>query len=300
MATPHSALLVSLTLAICTVVILLIICLPTAWWLAQYQGRRSSISNVDHASIVLPPTVLGFYLLVLFAPNGALGQFWQALTGSTLAFSFGGILFGSLIYSLPFVMQPLIQALQQTGLAYYQVMQSLGVPRWRCILFHVLPVCKASIITAATLGFAHTMGEFGLILLIGGNIPGETRVLSVELYNQIMVLDYASAPQSALLLLVTSALSLWLLYWLNPQQAMARVSTTQPYQRMGLSDLTRDHGVFVRQVQVTDSQSHCRAQQRPINSFKRRTQKPCPSRHSTQPLRVFITTDHHVAAFNRA
>ncbi len=224
MATPQSALLVSLTLAVCTVVILLIICLPAAWWLAQYRGKaKSLLQTLITLPLVLPPTVLGFYLLVLFAPNSYLGQFWQTLTGSTLAFSFSGILLGSLIYSLPFVMQPLIQALQQTGLAYYQVMQSLGVPRWRCILFHVLPVCKASIITAATLGFAHTMGEFGLILLIGGNIPGETRVLSVELYNQIMVLDYTSAHQSALLLLVTSALSLWLLYWLTPQHSMVKL-----------------------------------------------------------------------------
>lgn len=222
-AIPYSALLVSLTLAICTVIILLIICIPSAWWIAQYRGKgKALLQTLVTLPLVLPPTVLGFYLLVVFAPDSMLGQVWQTLTGSTLAFSFAGILLGSTIYSLPFVMQPLIQEFQQTGVAYYRMMQSMGIPRITCLYKHVLPACKGSIIMATTLGFAHTLGEFGLILLIGGSIPGETRVLSVELYHQVMLLDYASAHTSAFILLGLSGVSLWLLYYLAPQHSVVK------------------------------------------------------------------------------
>ncbi|MCP3428207.1 molybdate ABC transporter permease subunit [Opacimonas viscosa] len=218
------ALTVSMSLATLTVLILLVICIPTAWWLAHYQGKAKPFwQTLITLPLVLPPTVLGFYLLLAFAPNAPLGQLWQSLTGTNLAFSFSGILLGSLIYSLPFVMQPLINEFQQVGKTYQQLFETLGVPRWRAFFLLVLPVCRGSLITASTLGFAHTLGEFGLILLIGGNIPGETRVLSVELYNQIMLLDYASAHQSALLLLGFSAISLLLLYWLSPKHQILKV-----------------------------------------------------------------------------
>ncbi len=218
------ALTVSMSLATLTVLILLVICIPTAWWLAHYQGKAKPLwQTLITLPLVLPPTVLGFYLLLAFAPNAPLGQLWQSLTGTNLAFSFSGILLGSLIYSLPFVMQPLINEFQQVGKTYQQLFETLGVPRWRAFFLLVLPVCRGSLITASTLGFAHTLGEFGLILLIGGNIPGETRVLSVELYNQIMLLDYASAHQSALLLLGFSAISLLLLYWLSPKHQILKV-----------------------------------------------------------------------------
>lgn len=218
------ALTVSMSLATLTVLILLVICIPTAWWLAHYQGKAKPFwQTLITLPLVLPPTVLGFYLLLAFAPNAPLGQLWQSLTGTNLAFSFSGILLGSLIYSLPFVMQPLINEFQQVGKTYQQLFETLGVPRWRAFFLLVLPVCRGSLITASTLGFAHTLGEFGLILLIGGNIPGETRVLSVELYNQIMLLDYASAHQSALLLLGFSAISLLLLYWLSPKHQILKI-----------------------------------------------------------------------------
>lgn len=208
----------SIKLAVYTVVILLSIGLPLAWQIAKYQGKfKPVLQTLITLPLVLPPTVLGFYLLIAFAPQTTLGQFWLSLTGTQLAFSFSGILLGSLFYSLPFVLQPLIVAFEQQGLFYDNVAASLGVGRLKRFWFMVLPMLRPAIITAATLGFAHTLGEFGLILMIGGNIPGETQVLAINLYNQVELLNYDKAHQIALVLIAFSFISLLLLYRFNPK-----------------------------------------------------------------------------------
>jgi molybdate transport system permease protein len=168
--------------------------------------------------LVLPPTVLGFYLLIAFSPNTWLGQTWLALTGSQFVFSFAGILFGSVIYSLPFVVQPLLQAFRTHGNRLVYTAETLGISPLKSVFYVLLPAMKASMISAATLGFAHTLGEFGLILMIGGNIPGETQVVSIALFNQVEMLNYQQAHQLAALLLLISLTSLILLYKFNKQQ----------------------------------------------------------------------------------
>lgn len=217
-------LLLSLKLAFLTVLILLIIGLPLAWRLAKYQGRLKPLFEALIAlPLVMPPTVLGYYLLVAFAPDTFLGGTWQFLTGSQLAFSFSGILLGSLFYSMPFVIQPLLNSFQQVGLHYDSVISSMGVNRWRRFVFFILPLCKPAVITAVTLGFAHTLGEFGLILMIGGNIPGETKVLSIELYNQVELLNYGQAQDIALILIAVSLTSLFMLYRNNHRVGMFKL-----------------------------------------------------------------------------
>ncbi|NVK24086.1 MAG: molybdate ABC transporter permease subunit [Gammaproteobacteria bacterium] len=210
------ALWLTLKLAMLTVVILLMVCLPAAWLLNKYQGRfKPVIEALITLPLVLPPTVLGFYLLMAFSPNAWLGNAWLQVTGEQLTFSFTGILLGSLIYSLPFVMQPLMSGLSQLGEAFEQQAASLGIVTWKRFAYLLLPLLKPSIISAATLGFAHTLGEFGLVLMIGGNIPGETQVLSIALYNHVELLEYQQAHNLAALLLLCSFLSLLLLYKFN-------------------------------------------------------------------------------------
>lgn len=210
------ALWLTIKLASLTVIVLLLIGIPLAWSLTRYQGRLKPIFEALVAlPLVLPPTVLGFYLLLAFSPDTWFGMFWVNLTGEQLVFSFSGILIGSLIYSLPFVVQPLMAGFSQLGHQYDQVASSLGVPPFKRFVFLILPLIKPSIISAATLGFAHTLGEFGLVLMIGGNIPGETQVLSIALYNHVEMLSYDKAHNLALLLLCFSFISLTLLYKFN-------------------------------------------------------------------------------------
>ena len=163
----------------------------------------------------LPPTVLGFYLLLAFSPNTWLGETWLSVVGTQFVFSFKGILFASVIYSLPFVVQPILNAFREIGFATMQGAQSLGIPFYKAFVLILLPAVKPAIISATTLGFAHTLGEFGLILMIGGNIPGETQVVSIALFNQVEMLDYESAHRLAATLLVLSLVSLTLLYRFN-------------------------------------------------------------------------------------
>ncbi len=217
-------LLLSLKLAVSTVVILLLFGLPLAWQLAKYQGQLKPLFEALVAlPLVMPPTVLGYYLLVAFAPDTALGGLWTSLTGQQLAFSFSGILLGSIFYSMPFVIQPLLNSFQQVGLHYDKVVSSLGVSRTKRFVFFILPLCKPALITATTLGFAHTLGEFGLILMIGGNIPGETKVVSIELYNQVELMNYGQANTIALVLIGVSLLSLILLYRSNHRVGMFKL-----------------------------------------------------------------------------
>jgi molybdate transport system permease protein len=203
-------------LAAMTVIILLSISLPAAWWLAHYQGKLKPVFEALIAlPLVLPPTVLGFYLLTAFSPNTALGGLWAKVIGEQFVFTFSGILFGSIVYSLPFVMQPLLAGFSQLGRQTRLTISTLGITPFKGFVFVILPIIRPSIIGAATLGFAHTLGEFGLILMIGGNIPGETQVVSIALFNQVESLQYDQAHALSLFLLVISLVSLTLLYRFN-------------------------------------------------------------------------------------
>jgi molybdate transport system permease protein len=174
--------------------------------------------------LVLPPTVLGFYLLIAFSPEHLPGQLWQQATGQQLAFSFSAIVIGSVLYSLPFVVQPLQRAFEQLGDSLLEASAVLGAGTFDRFVSIVLPLTKTSFITAATLGFAHTVGEFGVILMIGGNIPGETRVLSIALFDHVEAFDYARAHMLSIGLLVSSMVILAIIYWLNLTHTDKRLS----------------------------------------------------------------------------
>lgn len=221
------ALWLTVKLALTTVTILLVIGLPLAWWISQYRGvMRPFIQALITLPLILPPTVLGFYLLLAFAPNSPLGQAWQTLTGAPFVFSYAGILVGSIIYSLPFVMQPLIVAFTQHGSHSSLQARTLGIPPSKHFLFLLLPAIKPAIVTGAVLGFAHTLGEFGLILMVGGNIPEQTQVVSIALYNHVEMLNYQRAHRLALIMLILSMLVLTLLFRYN-KAAFSGVLMTQ-------------------------------------------------------------------------
>lgn len=206
----------TIKLGIVTVVLLMIFAIPFCWWLSRYRGRlKPFIEALITLPLVLPPTVLGFYLLMAFSNDNWFGQVYFNLTGGQLAFSFEGIVIGSVIYSLPFVVQPILTAFTQLGAKYNLAAASLGVPAHKRFFYLILPMIKPSLISAATLGFAHTLGEFGLVLMIGGNIPNETQVLSIALYNQVETMNYSQAHNLAGILLLFSLLSLTMLYKFN-------------------------------------------------------------------------------------
>ena len=207
------AIYLTVALASITTVLLLILSTPLAWWLSR---RRSNISATVEAIVamplILPPTVLGFYLLLMFTPDTALGRLWQQLTGTQLAFSFSALVIGSVVYSLPFVVQPLQAAFQRIPQGLLQAAATLGASPMDQFRSIVLPLTRRSFITAASLGFAHTVGEFGVVLMIGGNIPGETRVLSIALYDSVESLQFGDAHRLAAGLVVFSFVLLFLLY----------------------------------------------------------------------------------------
>jgi len=210
------ALITTLKMAALTTVILLLIGTPLAWFLAKMQSRfKVIIEAIVALPLVLPPTVLGFYLLIAFSPQHLPGQLWQQATGQQLAFSFSAIVIGSVLYSMPFVVQPLQKAFEQLGEPMLEAGAMLGAGSTDRFFTIVLPITKASFITAASLGFAHTVGEFGVILIIGGNIPGETRVLSIALFDHVEAFDYAKAHVLAISLLAGSMVLLSAIYLLN-------------------------------------------------------------------------------------
>lgn len=210
------ALITTLKMAALTTVILLLIGTPLAWFLAKMQSRfKVIIEAIVALPLVLPPTVLGFYLLIAFSPQYLPGQLWQQATGQQLAFSFSAIVIGSVLYSMPFVVQPLQKAFEQLGEPLLEASAVLGAGTIDRFFNIVLPITKASFITAASLGFAHTVGEFGVILMIGGNIPGETRVLSIALFDHVEAFDYAKAHILAISLLTGSMILLSSIYLLN-------------------------------------------------------------------------------------
>jgi molybdate transport system permease protein len=210
------ALFTTLKMAGLTTVILLMIGTPLAWYLAKMQSKFKVVIEAFVAlPLILPPTVLGFYLLIAFSPQHLPGQLWQQTTGQQLAFSFSAIVIGSVLYSLPFVVQPLQKAFEQLGDNLIEAGAMLGAGPIDRFFTIVMPLTKASFITAASLGFAHTVGEFGVILMIGGNIPGETRVLSIALFDHVEAFDYAKAHLLAGSLLLASMVLLSLIYLLN-------------------------------------------------------------------------------------
>ena len=209
------AIFLTLKLAATTTLVLLLICTPAAWWLANSQNRyKPLIEAVVALPLVLPPTVIGFYLLLLLSPEGGIGLVWQHVFADTLPFSFTGLLMGSIIYSLPFVMQPLQQGFERipSGLMDCAATMAGPVDRFFSV---VLPLTKTSIITASCMGFAHTIGEFGVVLMIGGNIPGQTQVISIALFDRVENLEYQTAHLLSAGLVVFSVALLALLYSLN-------------------------------------------------------------------------------------
>ncbi|MEJ2591504.1 MAG: molybdate ABC transporter permease subunit [Candidatus Thiodiazotropha sp.] len=213
----------TLRLAGTTTLTLLIVGTPIAWWLAHNRRwYKQAISAVVALPLVLPPTVLGFYLLVLLAPDGIGGRLTQALGIGTLPFTFGGLVFASVLYSLPFVVQPLQNAFESLGERPVEVAATLRASPWDRFMTVVIPLARPGFLTAAVLCFAHTVGEFGVVLMIGGNIPGETKVLSVAIYDFVETLEYGQAHLLAGGMLTFSFLVLMTLYLVN-----GRISRSQ-------------------------------------------------------------------------
>ncbi len=189
-----AAILLTLELATLTTVLLLLVGTPIAWWLACTDSwLKRPIGAIVALPLVLPPTVIGFYLLISMGPNGFFGQLTQALGLGTLTFTFAGLLIGSVFYSLPFVVQPLQNAFEAMGRAPLEAAATLRAGPWDTFFSVVLPLARPGFLTAAILGFAHTVGEFGVVLMIGGNIPGKTQVASVQIYNHVETMEYAQA-----------------------------------------------------------------------------------------------------------
>jgi molybdate transport system permease protein len=207
------AFLLTLRLATVTTAILLAVAVPLSAWLVLGRGRWLAwVEALATLPLVLPPTVLGFFLLVLLGPRAAIGRGIAALLGHPLAFSFDGLVVGSVIYSLPFAVQPLVAGFAAVPGSLVDAARLLGAGPARLVATLLVPLARRSLIAAAVLAFLHTVGEFGVVLMLGGDIPGSTRTLSILLYNQVENFDYASAERTAALLLAFSVLALALIY----------------------------------------------------------------------------------------
>jgi molybdate transport system permease protein len=206
----------TIRLATLVTIILLIVGLPLAYWIAYSRCRwRFLVEAVVAMPLVLPPTVLGFYVLVALGSRSPLGRWWQAMTGHTLAFTFTGLVIGSILYSLPFAVQPFAASFSQVDSRLIAASSTLGASRLRTFRRVILPLSNSGLLTGVALTFAHTMGEFGVVLMVGGNIPAVTRTVSIDIYDQVQALNYAAANQTALVLLAISFLSLCLVYGVN-------------------------------------------------------------------------------------
>ena len=202
-STDWQAVVLTLQLGAYSTLILLLLATPIAWWLAnQRSWLVAPVQAIVALPLVLPPTVLGFYLLIWLGPNGFIGSTLESWGLNHLAFSFEGILIGSVIYSLPFAVQPLVESFRQLGKEQLDVAATLGAGWWRRFWTIVLPSCQGGFLIAATLSFAHTLGEFGVILMLGGSIPGETQVLSVLIYDHTEAMNYGAAERLSLGLLL--------------------------------------------------------------------------------------------------
>src|SRR6202165_5123631 len=210
------ALWLSMKLASCVAAILLVIGMPVAYWLAYSNWRgKFLLESIVALPLVLPPTVLGFYALVAMGPRGPLGKLWMALFGHGLAFTFVGLILASVLYSLPFAVQPLISSFEGVDRKLLDASAVLGAGSLRTFWRVILPLSLPGVVTAVVLSFAHTLGEFGVVLMVGGNLAGVTRTVSIDIYDRVQSLDYASANRTALLLLVISFVVLSAVYGIN-------------------------------------------------------------------------------------
>lgn len=206
----------SLHLAAVTTAILLLLGTPLAWWLSRTRSRlKAPIEAITALPLVLPPTVLGFYLLIVFSPTSPLGGFWVEVTGDTLTFSFTGLVVASVLYSLPFTVQPLTNAFEMVGREPIEAAASLRASPLNAFLTVAVPLSARGFLTAAVLTFTHTLGEFGVVLMVGGNIPGETRVVSIAIYEHVETLRYAEAHVLSAGLMIFSFCALLLVYGMN-------------------------------------------------------------------------------------
>ena len=203
-------------LAVLVAASLLVIGLPIAYWITYSRWRWKFLAEAVVAlPIVLPPTVLGFYVLVALGPRSPLGRAWESLTGHTLAFTFEGLMIGSIVYSLPFAVQPFAASFAVVDARLLSASAILGASKWRTFFRVILPLSLSGLVTGVALSFAHTMGEFGVVLMVGGNIPGVTRTVSIAIYDQVQALEYGAANATALVLLAMSFIVLSMVYALN-------------------------------------------------------------------------------------
>jgi molybdate transport system permease protein len=209
-------LLLSIRLAVCVSAILFVLGMPLAYWLAFSRWRgKFLVESVVALPLVLPPTVLGFYVLVAMGPQGPLGKFWQAAFGHGLAFTFTGLVLASVLYSLPFAVQPLVASFESVDRKLLDASAILGAGALRTFWSVILPMSLSGVITALVLSFAHTLGEFGVVLMVGGNLTGVTRTVSIDIYDHVQSLEYADANRMALLLLLFSFVVLSVVYGVN-------------------------------------------------------------------------------------
>ena len=210
------AIWVTFKLASLTAAALLVIGLPIAYWLAYSTWRwKFIVESIVALPLVLPPTVLGFYILVAIGPHSPIGRFYTELVGHPLPFTFEGLLLASILYSLPFAVQPFATAFEQVDRKLIEASWTLGLSKVRTFFKLILPLSTAGLITGAVLSFAHTLGEFGVVLMVGGNIEGVTRTVSIDIYDEVQALNYAGAAKTAAFLLVISYLVLLLVYAMN-------------------------------------------------------------------------------------
>lgn len=211
-----TALWLSFKLAAVTTFLLIVLTTPLAYWLAKTQSKlKPLLETLVALPIVLPPTVMGFYLLILLGPDGWLGSLWVQMTGSALTFSFTGLVIASMVYSLPFVIQPLQNGFESINPTIQDAAKTLGTSSSKVFLKITAPLAKRAFLTAGVLGFAHTLGEFGVILMVGGNIPGKTKVIAIEIYNQVEMLNYSQAHVLSAILLGLAFILIFMVYWIN-------------------------------------------------------------------------------------
>lgn len=203
-------------LALVTTIVLLLISIPIAYWLVKTRAKiKPVIETFISMPLVLPPTVIGFYFLLAFSPGNSFGQFIEQWLGIKLIFSFGGLVFASVLYSLPFMVHPIQAGLASLPTSLSEASLVMGKSKWTTLFYVLLPNCKASILTGIVLAFAHTVGEFGVVLMIGGNIPGSTRVASIAIYDEVEAMNYGSANFYALILFVITFIILLFVYLIN-------------------------------------------------------------------------------------
>jgi len=220
--TAWAAIWLTMRLAAVTTVILMVIALPLGWWLARTNARyRPVIEAVTALPLVLPPTVLGFYLLILMNPGSFIGGLWVKATGHTLAFSFSGLVVASVIYSLPFAVQPLQAAFSAVPQGVLDAARTLGASPRDAFFSVSMPLARRGLLTAVVLSFAHTVGEFGVVLMVGGNIPGKTRVVSIEIYSAVEQLDYGTAHELSAWLVFFAFAILSVVYMANRRGGMS-------------------------------------------------------------------------------